>query len=420
MFEQSVGGPLATEAAVRDRIAELEHQKSAAAAEQARLAVEWERLRRVAEAAAGVPLAKRGRGLSTEIGLARRDSPKKGSQHLGFAKALVHEMPHTLALLTAGLLSEWRATLIVRESACLTVEDRRQLDKELCGDPNALQGFGDARITAEAQKIAYRLDPRAVVDHAAKAPEDRYVSVRPAPDAMAYVTACVPMAQGVAVYATLDKAAKVNGDNRSRGQVMADTFVERLTGRPAEEPVPLTVNVVISDDALIAGSTDPASVEGYGPIPAESARNLITDALDKDGQIALRRLYANPTSGALVAMESTSRTFPKALAQFIRFRDATCRTPYCNAPIRHIDHARPHRRVGHTAAVNGQGLCEHCNYGKEQPGWTVRVIPDESGRHATEYTTPTGAVYRSTAPPIAGGMRVLTRDIHIVMPHKVA
>ena len=40
------------------------------------------------------------------------------------AKALVHEMPHTLAALEAGALSEWRATILVRESACLDVEDR--------------------------------------------------------------------------------------------------------------------------------------------------------------------------------------------------------------------------------------------------------------------------------------------------------
>ncbi len=405
---------------MRDRIAELERQKSAAAAEQARLSVEWEKLRRTAEATAGVPVSKRARGLGSEIALARRESPNQGSKLLGLAKALVHEMPHTLALLTAGLLSEWRATLIVRESACLTVEDRRRLDNELCADPNALEGFGDARITAEAKKIAYRLDPQAVVDHAAKAPKDRYVSVRPAPEGMTFVTACVPMPQGVAVYATLDKAVKTNADDRTRGQVMADTLVERITGRPAEEPVPVTVSVVLSDDTLVDGGDDAATVEGYGPVPADVARSLITDSLDNDGEVALRRLYARPAGGALVAMESKSRTFPKALAQFIRFRDDTCRTPYCNAPIRHIDHAHPAHRDGPTTAVNGQGLCERCNYVKEQSGWAVRVVRGESGRHTAEYTTPTGAVYRSTAPPIAGGMRVLTRDIHIVMPRRAA
>jgi hypothetical protein len=80
--------------------------------------------RRAAEAAAGVPTAKQGRGVAGEVALARRDSPARGGRHPGLAKALVHEMPHTLAALESGALSEWRATLIARESACLDVQDR--------------------------------------------------------------------------------------------------------------------------------------------------------------------------------------------------------------------------------------------------------------------------------------------------------
>ena len=109
--------PLAMEAALVERIAVLEREKSAAAAEQAMLTAELDVKRRAREAAEGVRAAKRGKGLASEIALARRDSPNRGGRHLGFARALVHEMPHTLAALKAGLLSEWRATVIVRESA---------------------------------------------------------------------------------------------------------------------------------------------------------------------------------------------------------------------------------------------------------------------------------------------------------------
>ena len=115
----------AGESALVERIAALERLKAAAAAGQAGLAVALDAARRSAEAAAGVPAARRGRGVATEVALARRDSPARGGRHLGFAKALVHEMPHTLAALENGVLSEWRATLVVRESACLDVEDRR-------------------------------------------------------------------------------------------------------------------------------------------------------------------------------------------------------------------------------------------------------------------------------------------------------
>ena len=51
---------------------------------------------------------------------------------------------------------------------------------------------------------------------------------------MTYVTALLPVAQGVGVYAALRRAADTTFDDRSRGQVMADTLVERVTGRPAE------------------------------------------------------------------------------------------------------------------------------------------------------------------------------------------
>ncbi|MGK2866063.1 MAG: HNH endonuclease, partial [Mycobacterium sp.] len=123
---------------------------------------------------------------------------------------------------------------------------------------------------------------------------------------------------------------------------------------------------------------------------------------------------AAPDSGALVAMESRARAFPTGLAQFVRFRDQTCRTPYCDAPIRPIDHAEPHAQHGRTNALNGRGSCERCNYIKEQPGWRVRTLFDPGGRHVAEHTTPTGATYRSIAPPIAGGLRILTRDVHLV------
>jgi hypothetical protein len=399
--------PDAGESALVERIAELERLKSAAAAGQARLTAALHARRRSAEAAAGVPIARRGRGVAAEVALARRDSPAQGDRHLGFAKALVYEMPHTLAALEGGVLSEWRATIIVRESACLDVEDRRRLDAELCADTHELEGVGDAALTAAAKAIAYRLDPHAVVERAAKAKGERTVTVRPAPDAMTYVTALLPVDQGVSVYASLKRQADVCGDGRSRGQVMADTLVERVTGRPADEPVPVAVNVVISDQALLGAEQGVAVIAGFGSVPSAVAQKMIVDAVtDERSRATLRRLYANPASGALVALESRSRLFPKGLADFVELRDQRCRTPYCNAPIRHRDHATPHRRGGQTSSVNGLGLCEACNYAKESPGWTVTADVDENGRHTAEFTTPTGAHYHSVAPAIPGTPKI--------------
>ncbi|MGV0789755.1 DUF222 domain-containing protein [Mycolicibacterium sp. XJ2] len=404
MFEKlAVIDTEADEATLIGCIAELEHLKSVAAAGQARLTAALDQKRRAREASEGVPAAKRGRGLANEIALARHDSPNRGGRHLGFARALIHEMPHTLAALEAGALSEWRATLIVRESACLSVEDRGKLDAEMCAAQSELEGKGDKRIAADAKAIAYRLDPQAVVDRAVRAERERTVTIRPAPDTMAYVTVLLPMTRGVSVYAALKHAADTTFDDRGRGQVMADTLYERVTGQPADLPVPVAVDLVMDDDTLFGGGPSPARVPGYGPIPAAVARRLTSDAIaDKRSRATLRRLYRRPSSGALVAMESRARLFPKALAKFIALRDDTCRTPYCDAPIRHTDHAAPHAAGGVTNEVNGVGACAACNYAKEAPGWRVATRRSGDGTHTSEVTTPTGARHRSKAPPLPG------------------
>ena len=415
MFEELIDvGPPTDERALIERIAALERLKAAAAAGQARLTAALDTARRSAEAAAGVPAERRGRGVAAEVALARRDSPVRGGRHLGFAKALVHEMPHTLAALEAGALSEWRATILVRESACLDAEDRRRLDEEMCRGTSGLDGLGDAELAAAAKAIAYRLDPHAVVDRAAKAENDRVVTIRPAPDTMTYVTALLPVAQGVSVYAALKREADVCFDGRSRGQVMADTLVERVTGRPAGQAVPVAVNVVISDQALLGAENGSAVIAGYGPVPSAVAQKLITDAVaDRRSRATLRRLYANPANGALVALESRSRLFPKGLNDFVGLRDQRCRTPYCDAPIRHRDHAQPHRNGGPTSAANGLGLCAACNYAKESSRWVVTADYDRSGRHTAEFTTPTGAHYRSVAPPMPGTPRTVLGPVEV-------
>jgi hypothetical protein len=415
MFESILRiDPEAEEAALIARIGELETLKAAAAAGQARATAALATARRAAEVARGIPAARRGRGLAGEVALARRDSPARGNRHLGFANALVHEMPHTLAALESGVLSEWRATLIVRESACLDVEDRARLDVELCADPTRLTGMGDARVAAEAKSIAYRLDPHAVVDRAARAETERTVTVRPAPDCMTYVTALLPVTHGVSVYATLKRAADTCSDGRSRGQVMADTLIECVTGRPASEATPIAVKLVISDETLFGSDSDPARISGYGPVPAGVARKIARCAIgDAAAKATLRRLYKHPRSGALLAMESRARLFPRGLAEFIALRDDTCRTPYCDAPIRHTDHASPDARGGSTSAENGRGCCEACNYAKEADGWRVTASTDETGTHTTEFTTPTGAQYRSTAPPLPGSPTMSHAEVQV-------
>ncbi|QZT62349.1 DUF222 domain-containing protein [Mycolicibacterium austroafricanum] len=403
VFDVDVG---ASQTELRAAVERFERVKSQAAAAQARATALWAAQRCAAEQARGVPAARCGKGLASEVALARHDAPVLGNRHLGFAKALVEEMPHTLAALECGVLSEWRATLIVRESACLSVEHRRALDEELCGDVSRLEGWGNKRVEAEAKTIAARLDAAAVVGHSENAAADCAVTCRPAPNNMVYVTLRLPLTRGVGIYAACKRAADTTFDGRPRGQVMTDTVYERVTGRSATKPVPVALHMVMADTTLAGDDDELGWLDGYGPVPAGFCRALIGDAVadaeaDAEVKATLRRLYRHPGSGQLVAMESKARIFPKGLATLLQRRDRTCRTPYCDAPIRHHDHATPDRAGGPTSALNGLGECEACNYAKEAPGWAV-TTGDVDGAHTAEFETPTGAVYRSTAPPLPG------------------
>lgn len=450
---RSASGPAA--AAAIDELGALESLVCAAQARQAALS-------------AALPESK---GTASQVGLARRVSPVKGRVLLGLARVLAAgELPCTWAAFRAGAISEWRVTLIARETACLTLEERLRVDREVAGDRDRLALMGDRALIAACAEWANRLDPAAVVARRRKAVRERHVGLRPAPDQMTWLTALLPVADGVATHARLAasaECARLAGDQRSRGQVMADTLVEAIThhadqaratahrgattwdhqphthttgadaaepastqteteqteparqgqqpgpgggneteivvdlpAEPADGPEPdrsrsdVCLNVIMTDRTLFGTADDPAWVDGYGIIDADHARELA-----KNDRTWLRRLFADPDTGQLTAMDARTRRFPDGLRTLIRLRDRTCRTPWCDAPIRHTDHIAPAAEGGPTSYDNGQGLCEACNHTKETTGWTTRRLPDTDGH---QITTPTGHRYRTRAPAAPG------------------
>ena len=403
--------PATDSAGMIDQLRVLEDVKSASAALQARIAVSFDATQRREQTMLGIPEEQRGAGVGAQLALARHESPAKGGRLLGLAKALVTEMPHTLAALESGQLNEWRATLLVRETACLTAADRAAVDEELAPDTGALAGAGDRRLVATARAAAYRLDPRTVTDRAAHAASERHVSLRPAPDTMCYLTALLPMTAGVGMYTALGRHAdtlRAAGDPRGRGQAMADALVDRATGTPGGI-TGVEIQVVMTDRTLFRADSEPARIPGYGTVPAGWARTLINGAKAKDSSAAtggtgppgpgspdrpgdasgadenaftvwLRRLYTHPRTGDLVAMDSRARLFPAGLRRFLQARDETCRTPYCDAPIRHLDHIIPWAGGG----------CAHCA-GR-------RSITSPGGRAGLPSLAPTTRPWSDTGP----------------------
>lgn len=388
-----------------DLIRALEELSCAAAGAQAVLTADLDDSQRADQAARGVPAAHRGRGVAAQVALARRESPHRGQQHLGLAKILRSELPHTLQAFRAGRITEWTAMLVARETACLGLEDRATVDLELAGNPDRIEAMGDRELIREAQRLAYRLDAASVVERRRRAEEDRRVSLRPAPEVMSQLSALLPVKLGVAVYAVLTREAdrlRAAGDPRSRGQLMADVLVERVlatsSGREATSRTGVMVDVVVSDAVLWGDSEEAGHVDGFGPVPADLARDFaFGEDLDDLGRRWFRRLYARPETGSLVGLDSTARLMPAGLARVLRLRDRTCRTPWCDAPIRHSDHVRAAIDGGETSERNGQGLCEACNHAKQAPGW--RAGPAPGIRHTVEIITPTGHTHRSAAPP---------------------
>src|SRR6478735_8066800 len=208
-------------------------------------------------------------GVSAQVGLARRESPSRGARLANASVALVQHLHHTLEALGAGVLNERRAEIVVRCTSHLDPELRTKVDSEVIGahldlsDPTAPGGvgsWGDRELERRLRACADRLDATAAVERCRIAEGERRVTIRPVPDAMALVTALLPVAQAVAVHAALTRAAlsgKAAGDERGKGQLMADTLVELVTGQSVADDVPVEVQVGITDRAMLAGDETP-------------------------------------------------------------------------------------------------------------------------------------------------------------------
>lgn len=412
-------------------IAVLERVKAAAAGAQAKVTAAFADSQRADHVARGGKAAEVARSIGAQVALARRDSPTMGDRHLGLARALVTELPHTLRALAAGELSEFRATIVARETATLSREDRALADERLAAD---LPHLGTRAVAGAARRIAAELDAASVVRQHERAVSSRRVSLRPAPAGMAYLTFLAPLKDAVAAYAATgrlaDAALSSGGPDprgRSRGQLMVDLGLDRILGRADGAEVPVEIQLVMTAGSLFARPTsspakptdlgtraaDPAdeaaTISGFGPIPAPVARAWVRSA----DRAWIRRLFTSPDGRDLVAMESRRRLFDGSLRKLLIVRDQTCRTPWCDAPIRQVDHAQPARDDGPTDVENGQGLCARCNLTKEAPGWSAiptrsrptraAPAPDRPDTtHRIQITTPTGLTYRSTAPPVLG------------------
>ena len=269
-----------------DLVAELERVKGAASAAQAR-ATDALRCSREAVARQDV-----GRSVGSVVALARRESPSLGDRLVGLSRALVHEMPATMSALSAGVCSERVAVAVVQATATLSVADRGVVDARV---GPLLGRLGVRAAGGAAGRVAAELDAASVVRRMEAAVKSRRVSVRPAPDGMAYLSVLGPLKEVVGAYAAVQARARavVSGQcpeegpaGRGVGAVAADTALRLLSGRQVGQLQPVEVHLVVTDRALLGvGDPDrsvmePARVPGHGSVPAPVARAWLREGLD--------------------------------------------------------------------------------------------------------------------------------------------
>jgi hypothetical protein len=277
--------------------------------------------------------------------------------------------------------------------------------------------MGNREVLVAARRMAFELDAAGAEERARRARVRRRVTLRPLGDGMARLSADVAAADAQAAMSSLRQRADLRrsqGDPRTRDQVMADELCDRLDAPAVAGARRVGVQLVMSADMLLGrDTTTPAHLVGYGPITSSAASALLAGA---EEDVLVRRIYAHPQTHTVVAMDSRDIVFTGNLRRLLHARDGdTCRTPWCDAPPRHGDHVTPRARQGPTSLDGGQGLCESCNYAKEQPGWrhlTTSTWPDP---HTVDVTTPTGHRHRSRAPAVPvrpGRPRVLRAEVY--------
>ncbi|SMX85627.1 protein of unknown function (DUF222) [Brevibacterium sp. 239c] len=391
--------PAVTEAETLARITAFESLKATIVSAQSAEAVAFEGLRQRRDALNQVPARDCGIRSAEEIALAKKVSPGSGRKFLSTSRAIVCEMPNTFKALASGEISEDKARVMADETATLTSADRRKVDTRM---KMSMGPAGIRSLRTEARALAEEMNAETAAERAERATANRRVTMTALEDGMGRVSAILPIQQAVAVYEGLRGAAESvtaagGAQGRRNNQLMVDTFVERLTGQSSAAAIPTELHLVVEAETLLSDGMVPAWLPGFGPLPARTARNFLAA---NEAEVFIRRMFTRATDGQLVGMESRGRIFTGQLRQMVIYRDDVCRTPWCDARIRHADHADGYASGGATSWENGSGLCAACNYAKEHPGWK-----HEATAEGLKVTTPNGAEYEDLTPPFVRRMK---------------
>ena len=247
--------------------------------------------------------------------------------------------------------------LLARETACLSRADRAEVDRRVAGDPDVLEAMGDGEIVARAREARLRAGPGLV---RRTTPPRRGRPTRLPAAGSRRDEPALRAAAGQGRRRRLGGARPRGRPGPSRGRpALARPDHGRHPGAPRPQtPGQRTARHRAADDqrrgprlgaagrrrrirlgaSTTARSPATCSASGSPPTPRQGVDQWV------------RRLYATPATGELVAMDSKSRRFEGSAGRLPAAARPTCRTRYCDAPVRHLDHAKAHADGGPTAA----------------------------------------------------------------------
>ncbi|WP_260684223.1 13E12 repeat family protein [Rhodococcus sp. KBS0724] len=244
----------------------------------------------------------------SEVGAVLTMGRAAAGKLIGLGFALRTRLHRTRAAMARGELDFYRVSLI--ESATANVGDelideveRLLLEQVLAPPVDGGTGLTGRRLTAAIDRILARVDPEGLRERRRRALADRFVGVSAAEDGMARILGSIPAEQARAFDGRLRELAMsvCRHDSRTYEQRRADALGVLVSGSTVlvcdcdRDDCPQDrsglvimrrplVHVVIHDSAL-AGSNEPAHLDGYGVISAEHARDIAKGATIKEVRV---------------------------------------------------------------------------------------------------------------------------------------
>lgn len=341
--------------------------------------------------------------VAAEIAAALGTSVAMGHSNLRYARAMHERLPGVAAVFRAGDIGfRLFRTIVFRTDLIVDAEALAAVDAHLAIKAPRWPSMTSWKLATEIDRIVAKID-RDAVRRSREYAADRYFKVTAMDPGMALINGTVFATTGQALGRRLDELARTvcDDDPRTIEQRRADALGALAASRdrltcgcdsvdcPTDSAPRLPNSVVIhvvADSATVDGSgTAPGFLYGDGIIPAEIVRELT-----KSAQLQSITAATAAESGYLPS---------RALADFVRARDLTCRAPGCDRPATDcdVDHTVPHGDGGATHPSNLKCLCRKHHLLKTFWGWRDQQLPDGTiiwtlpGGH-TRVTTPGSAL----------------------------